>query len=243
MGDQILDELRVLDQEAADSGRPPYLGGSDNFLAATWLAKHLYAQIGATVSVAKKGMDWLKAAGRAISAADLPLWWTTPAGLPVLQRYTKQAGRTVETTFRGKRLQLQLDDDAGPTGLADWLDQGRPPSMDGKKVGNGIVPNFVHALDAAHLMLCVNAAHQAGIADLAVIHDSFGTHAADTDLLSAILRESFVDMYARDPLAQFRSELLRQLADHPTLAEMVPPIPEGGKLDFRSVLDATYMFA
>jgi DNA-directed RNA polymerase, mitochondrial len=243
MADQIMGEVAALDRIAQDAGRPPHLNGADNFLAARWLAGQLLREIGSTVAVAKSGMDWLKAAGKAISSIDLPLWWTTPAGLPVLQRYSKSAAKTVETIFRGQRLQLKLDDDAGPGTLSDWLEQEQPRSTDTKRVGHGVVPNFVHSLDAAHLMLVAIAARDAGIWDLAVIHDSFATHAAETDRLSAILRKTFVDMYDDDPLARFRAELLGQLTPTGHDAAQALPLPARGQLDLRSVLDAAYMFA
>lgn len=243
MGDQIKAELARLDEAAASNGLPPHLEGADNFEAATWLATRLYRLIGDTVPAARAAMEWLKAAAKAISALDLPLWWTTPAGLPVLQRYPNTKAGRIETTFRGKRLQLQIAEEAGARTLAEWIEEKRVPTTDGRQAQAGIAPNFVHSLDAAHLMLTVVAAHDAAICDLAVIHDSFGTHAADTDRLAAILRETFVTMYETDPLARFRAELVEQLEPHTKLIAALPPLPAVGELDLQTVRGATYMFA
>lgn len=241
MTDQIRDELARLDREAVEQGRPQYLGGADNFAAAVWLASRLYGLIGEAVPAAKRAMDWLKSAAKVINEVDLPLWWTSPAGLPVMQRYPNTKASKIHVTFRGKRMQLQLNADATPDTLAGWLEpEGR--SMSGRQVLSGIAPNFVHSLDAAHLMLTATAAQQAGIADLAVIHDSFGTHAADTDRLAQILRETFVAMYEADPLKQFHTELLAQI-DEEKLRWKVPSLPTKGDFDLKSVLDAAYMFA
>ncbi|WP_022684167.1 DNA-directed RNA polymerase [Sphingobium bisphenolivorans] len=242
MTDQVNAELQRLDQALQTKGEPPHLGGDDNFIAARWLAPRLYSLIGATVPAAKRAMDWLKAAAKVMNAVDLPLWWTTPAGLPVMQRYANTKAGKVEVTFRGKRLQLQLDEDASPPTFSAWTELGAVKVMDGPQSVNGIAPNFVHSLDAAHLMLTTVASHEAGIVDLAVIHDSFGTHASETDRLSRILRETFVAMYEGDPLAQFRAELLDQINDEKLRAK-VPPLPSKGDLDLKSVLDAVYMFA
>lgn len=242
MTDQIKGELARLDKAAHDKGLPPHLGGADNFTAANWLSSLLYRLIGQTVPAAASAMAWLKSAAKIIDKADMPLWWTTPAGLPVMQRYPNTNVGKTEVTFRGRRMQLSLSDDATPTTLAGFLEQPDRAILDSRKGRNAVAPNFIHSLDAAHLMLTINAASSEGIDDVAVIHDSFGTHAADTDRLSGILRETFVQMYETNPLAQFRAELLEQIDDE-TLREEVPPLPTMGELDLKAVLKATYMFS
>ena len=242
MADQIRAELARLDAHAIESGQAPHLGGEDNFQAATFLATLLFRLIGEIVPAAKRAMDWLKAAAKVMNKVDLPIWWTTPAGLPVMQRYANTTASTLDVTFRGKRIQLQLDDASGPS-VSDWLDRSGEPRMSHRAVVSGIAPNFVHSLDAAHLMLTAVAVQDAGIVDLAVIHDSFGTHAADTDRVSAILRETFVAMYDADPLAQFRAQLIEQVGDDEELLRQVPALPVKGTFDLESVLAAAYMFA
>jgi DNA-directed RNA polymerase len=57
-------------------------------------------------------------------------------------------------------------------------------------------PNVVHSFDSAHLCRTVNARADGWLlADFAMIHDSFGVHAADTTLLSHVLREEFLRIY------------------------------------------------
>lgn len=242
MADQIRAELARLDAHAIEGGQPTHLGGEGNFQAATFLSTLLFRLIGETVPAAKLAMDWLKAAAKVMNKVDLPIWWTTPAGLPVAQRYANTTATILDVTHRGKRVQVRLDDAAGPS-LSDWLDRSDEPRMNHRAVLSGIAPNFVHSLDAAHLMLTAVAVQEVGIVDLAVIHDSFGTHAADTDSLSAILRETFVAMYEADPLAQFRAQLLEQVGDDEELLGQVPALPVKGTFDLQSVLAADYMFA
>ncbi len=242
MADQIRAELAKLDAAAMESGQLLHLGGADNFQAATFLSTLLFRLIGETVPAAKQAMDWLKSAAKVMNKVDLPIWWTTPAGLPVMQRYANTKASTLDVTFRGKRIQLRLDDAAGPS-VSDWVDRSDEPRMSHRAVLSGIAPNFVHSLDAAHLMLTAVALQEAGIVDLAVIHDSFGTHAADTDRLSAILRETFVAMYDADPLTQFRAQLIEQVGEDEELLRQVPALPVIGTFDLQSVLAADYMFA
>lgn len=115
--------------------------------------------------------------------------------------------------------------------------------LDTRRAVDGIAPNFVHSLDAAHLMTTVTAAKHAGITDVAVIHDSFATHASNMDALSSLLRRTFVDLYEGNPLLAFRDEVLDQIQSLGGSSDLVPPLPPTGSLDLRSIEDATYMFA
>jgi DNA-directed RNA polymerase len=90
-------------------------------------------------------------------------------------------------------------------------------------------------------MLAVNGAAAEGITSIAVIHDSFGTHAANTSTLSRVLLRTFVEQYTPNRLAMFREELASQLP--PDLAERLPPLPETGTLDLNEVEQSAYMFA
>ena len=53
--------------------------------------------------------------------------------------------------------------------------------VDKRRQANGISPNFVHSLDATVMLLTVAYAKQKGIVDFAMVHDSFGTLAANYD--------------------------------------------------------------
>ena len=76
---------------------------------------------------------------------------------------------------------------------------------------------------------------------LAMIHDSFGAHACDTDDLSRILRETFVEQYEGDILRDFYDQLHEQLGEE--LAAELPEPPSSGDLDLGQVLSAQYTFA
>lgn len=243
MAEQIEEALEELDEAASQDGRQPHLGSADKREAAIWLAGVLYKLIGAEVPAARRAMDWLHKVMGLVNKADLPIWWTTPVGLPVLQRYPKVNTRAIEVTFRGKRMQLSVAGDGGATSLQDYLDDTRRSWNDGRQARSAIAPNFIQSLDAAHLMMVANACAVQGIDNLAVIHDSFGTHAARTDELAGILRDTFVELYASDPLAAFREEVLDQLQHDPKLADKLPSLPDLGSFDLNAIRAARYMFA
>lgn len=227
MQGMVLQTLREIDAENAEAGLPPHLGGADNYKAAVYISHVLWEVISQVVSAAAQAMDWLREAAKVAGEYGLPVWWTTPQGLPVLQAYRTVHAKRVEVHFGGKRLQL--------TTAVDGED------IDRRAQANGIAPNFVHSLDAAHLMAVVNEAADRGISHVAVIHDSFGTHAANAGALAEILRDTFVDQYTENRLEIFRDELAAQLP--PELAERLPPLPAVGTLDIEQLRESAYMFA
>lgn len=227
MVDMILSTLRELDADNESRGLPPHLEGADNYDAATALSYVLWDAISDVVSAASQAMAWLRDVAKVAAKSGQPIWWTTPTGLPVMQAYRTQSHRRIDVKYAGKVIKLTLVKD----------DEG----IDGRAQANGIAPNFVHSFDAAHLMSVVNACAEQGITSLAVIHDSFGTHAANAGALSETLRETFIQQYSVDRLAMFREELVNQLP--PELAAEVPEVPTRGPLDLNALRHAKYMFA
>lgn len=227
MQQMIHQSLREIDRELAEAGELPYLGGVDNYHSAMWLSHVLYRAIRSTITSAAEAMDWLREAAQVASKADLPLWWETPMGLPILQEYKKQKGKAIDVHWAGSRLQVlvQVDEE----------------KIDSRSQANGVAPNFVHSLDAAHLQAVALAARSEGVRHIAMIHDSFGTHAADTSKLSRILRETFIKQYEGDILRDFYEQLQEQLGEE--LAAELPEPPRMGGLDLGQVLDADYTFA
>ncbi|WP_161554080.1 DNA-directed RNA polymerase [Novosphingobium meiothermophilum] len=227
MQDMILQTLREIDAENAARGEPPHLGGADNYQAALYLSHVLFRAVSEIVSAASDAMDWLRKVAKVASDANVALEWTTPDGLLVRQAYRVTYGERVKVHWQGRPIKVTLAVESS--------------ALDGRGQANGIAPNYVHSMDAAHLRAVGRGAKAAGIGSLAVIHDSFGTHAADTDRLVTILRETFVQQYEKDHLAELYAEVCRQLP--PEWAAEVPLPPEKGTLDLTQVKSSRYLFA
>jgi hypothetical protein len=86
---------------------------------------------------------------------------------------------------------------------------------------DGIVAHLVHSLDAAHMMLTINRLEAEGVHHFAMVHDSFGVHAADIDVLHRVLREEFVRIYSEPVLQKFLNE---QREVHPGVD--LPEVPK-----------------
>ena len=123
------------------------------------------------------------------------------------------------------------------------LTVGERPDIDKDAAVNGAAPNFVHACDAAHLMLTVNAAVNEGITSIATVHDSFGCHAAHAEQFREIIKQQFVEMYEEhDVLAEVFQQAHRDLGETGA-ARGLPELPKKGTLNVKDVLKAEYAFA
>jgi len=199
----------------------------DTRQAAIWLAPLVSQAISVEVAAATTAMEWLAHVAKATGSAGLPVFWTTPVGFLAVQEYRETSGKKLEVNWGGQRIEMMLTVDGS--------------TVHARRQVSGLAPNFVHSMDAAHLMVTVNNCEANGIRDFAMIHDSFGCHASDVPLMNAILRESFVQMYSDNVLAGFHDELRQQLP--PEVFEGIDPPPEQGRLDLSCVRDSSYFFA
>ena len=176
-----------------------------------------------TVIAAASGMAFLKEVAGIATDEGKVLRWVAPSGLPVHQRKTRPESQRVSVWYSGQRTQLRL------------MSSGTVLDKTGQK--NAVAANWVHSMDAAHLMAVVNEAVREEIFSFAMIHDSFGTHAGAITDLNQIIRETFVQQYEVDRLAEFRAAMAEQLATE------LPALPPMGSLDLGAVRGSDYFFA
>ncbi|KAJ6148189.1 hypothetical protein N7497_010171 [Penicillium chrysogenum] len=115
--------------------------------------------------------------------------WTTPLGLPVVQPYRTRKSRRVQTSLQDISLVDPSSDDV----------------VSKRKQLQAFPPNFIHSLDATHMIMSANACQEAGLT-FSAVHDSFWTHAADIDQMNLILREAFVRMHSDDVVGRLGAE-------------------------------------
>lgn len=115
--------------------------------------------------------------------------WTTPLGLPVVQPYRTRKSRRVSTSLQDLSI----------------VDYNSEDVVTKRKQLQAFPPNFIHSLDATHMIMSANACNRAGLT-FSAVHDSFWTHAGDVDSMSRILREAFVRMHSDDVIARLYSE-------------------------------------
>lgn len=115
--------------------------------------------------------------------------WTTPLRLPVVQPYRSLGTEEIQTKLQIVRL----------SNPKVW----HPVSR--RKQLQAFPPNFIHSLDATHMLLSALKCTEQGMT-FASIHDSFWTHACDVDDMSIILRDAFVAMHKDNVVGRLKEE-------------------------------------
>tara|TARA_R110002110_G_scaffold171456_9_gene373927 strand:- start:19 stop:2424 length:2406 start_codon:yes stop_codon:yes gene_type:complete len=210
-------------QKRLDKGEK--LNFNDRQKQAIHLAGVVWDSIGDVVIKAPEAMGWLQKVARLCAEQKTPVFWLTPLGFPVRQAYYSTSETVVRTRMMG-RIRIRSTTN----------------KVDKRRQANGISPNFVHSLDATVMLLTTNYAKQKGIKNFAMVHDSFGTHAANQGLLNECLRLAFVDLYSQvDPLEAFLKYALAIIPEKHH--HKIPELPPKGNLDINEVLKADYFFS
>ncbi|KAF3904131.1 hypothetical protein AA313_de0203044 [Arthrobotrys entomopaga] len=126
--------------------------------------------------------------------------WTTPLGLPVVQPYRHEATVAVKTNLQ----QITIVD----TSIINQVNSRRQMAA--------FPPNYIHSLDATHMLLSAIASKQAGLT-FAAVHDSFWTHACHVDVMSRVLRDAFVSLHSDNLVQKLRDEFVLRYKGHKTL--------------------------
>ncbi|KAF2672416.1 DNA/RNA polymerase [Microthyrium microscopicum] len=194
-----------------------------NFTIAVYLTKKVFTHFGTMFSGATRIQHWLAECAGRISTAVTPeqvekirklnmekerqagkilkkkdhflkfqsgVVWTTPLNLPVVQPYREvDKTKSVATALQSFNIFFPSVND----------------SVHKRKQMAGFPPNFVHSLDATHMLLSALKCDQLGLS-FASVHDSFWTHAADVPTMSRALRDAFVEIHGEDVIGRLAEE-------------------------------------
>lgn len=203
-----------------EQGQAPTFDKEEYYTAASVLMEFAWPAIGDVVVRGRHVLDWLRKSAGTITKnmdEDKVIWWRTPSGFVASQSHFELEFRRISTRLYGvEKIRVpQESDTADPNGHKA-----------------GLPPNFIHSLDAAHLHVVAAAAPERGITSLAMIHDDYGTHAADADALYELIREKFVWLYKNfDPLQDLQEQY-----------GLTKP-PSKGDLDIDSVVNSEFFFS
>ena len=162
-----------------------------------------------------KVMKWIEAeVASAIKRGADQIQWTTPSGFVVKQKLMKKQVESIELQLLG-RCRMSV-----ATGDTDEVDINHHK--------NATSPNLIHSLDASLLHLSTLRFD----APIALIHDSVLCRATDMSVLSTLVRETYMHLFAEH-------DYLRDFAEQ-IGAETEPPII--GDLEPESVIESTYFF-
>ena len=161
-----------------------------------------------------KVMRWIETeVANAIKRGTDQLIWVTPSGFRVTQRLMKMNVKVLDLKLLG-RVQIRIAD--GEKGV------------DLQHHKNATAPNLIHSLDASLLHIAATQFH----APISLIHDSVLCRATDMNLLSHLVRDTYMHLFAEH---DFLTDFAQAIG-----AESEPPII--GDLQPSSVIESLYFF-
>jgi DNA-directed RNA polymerase len=134
--------------------------------------------------------------------------WTTPLRMPVVQPYRATKPAPIKTCMQAITLVEPRASDA----------------VSKRKQQQAFPPNFIHSLDATHMLLSALKCDEAGLT-FAAVHDSFWTHPADIPKLNEILRDAFVRMHSEDIIGRLAAEFKARYAGSMYLVDLKTKSP------------------
>ena len=192
----------------------------DELRNANYLRDHMVKAIDDTIVKGKQIMGWMQDCAQIAAAHQQGLAWVTPLGLKVTQYYSRPVGSQVRTVLG--RLTLNRT--------------GADAPIDKMKQKNSVAPNIIHSFDAAHMMMVVLSMPEG--TSFAMVHDSFGCHACDVDMMLEVTKDTFIAIYKEDWFEMLYADF-RFFTRNLELPEP-PPL---GDLDIHKVYDSEYFFA
>lgn len=218
-GSTLLSTLDTLALDMSDMGIEPIKDKQGKILfslnaLATPVGKALRKGVEQTVPESAKMMKFMQSLVR--KHKDVTMKWLTPVGVPVVNWAEGSMAKRLHIHSMGvESITMMVHDNTYNTRAAS----------------NGIVPNFVHSMDSAHLCKTINDFE----GSILPIHDSFATHASDVAEMHKSLRTTFIDMYKQYDLVD--DFMLSNQLDTEEFK-----VPMQGNLELDAIESSRFMF-
>lgn len=192
--------------------------------AYNYMTALIWPSISEVVKAPVVAMQMIRKLARFAAKRNEGLEYPLPTGFILKQKIMATEMLRVRTCLMGDiKMSLQVETDV----------------VDETAMMGAAAPNFVHGHDASHLILTVCHLVDEGVTSIAVIHDSFGTHADNTAKLRHALKTEMIAMYSEG------NALQKLLDEHENrwLVDTGIEVPEQGSFDLNEIMDSDYCFA
>jgi len=225
--DEVINDLFTSDEASAKGGKMTLVEATVMAILTKVTFEGFKAGLKKHCEAAKVGMQFLK---NVASAKRGKITWTTPSGFVANQHYLLAESRMTETYVGKRAVRIKYSR--------------KTDKLNNRKQVSAMAPNFIHSMDASHMMLTINALlNKKGFApSFFMIHDSFGTYAGQLEELSAAIRAEFVKMYSVNQFENFLNQVALTDEQREDEAESLR-IPEFGDFNLEDVNKASYFFA
>jgi DNA-directed RNA polymerase len=227
-------------EELRRDGEPPK-GGWD------FLAKNVKAAAKELLPKAVSVMHHIRDIAQQCTNKDRVMVWASPSGFPCANRYLESNVKTADLKRRDKNgYFVRVARNNVPDGSTGKILE--------DDALNGAAANFVHSMDAAHLIFTVLSVTEPWrllktSGDIVTVHDCFACHASDAGNLTAAIRDTLWMMYCPKapvpklyglPSVSADRDHLADLRRANGISEGELTLPAMGDFDVNQVLKAKY---
>ena len=139
------------------SDRKIFETNGELYRASKYLAKLTIKCIGDLFTDANRIKDWFARCAKIVAHSNDPVKWTTPLGLPCVQPYKRLSNKDIiATVLQNLTVISNLDEQP----------------VNKNKQNSAFPPNFVHSIDATHMMYTALQCRERNIT-FAAVHDSY----------------------------------------------------------------------
>ena len=198
------------------------LDEDSRYIIAFQLTKVLEKALTSVSDSPQKYKKWMKSYAKEIAKTNSAIKWKTSLGLEVEQ--VEYKSKKVKVSIgKGRKVEFKVYTD----------------EIDTREHSKGLSPNFIHSLDATHLMMSINGLKQVGINDVITVHDSFATHANDVGKMSKVLRKAFVALHKKEIL----EELTEFFYERFEVEKKEIPYVDEENFNLEEIMNSEYFFA
>ncbi|CRG96302.1 DNA-directed RNA polymerase, putative [Plasmodium gallinaceum] len=188
-----------------------------------YIANYIFESISEIFKRAMIIKKWFNNLSKVTNELNIPITWISPIGLPCEQPYRL-----------GNRILVNT-----PLQTVSVISY-KNSLLHKNKQRLGFPPNFVHSLDASHLMMTAEKMLIENNFSFAAVHDSYWAHACNVDIMNKFIRDSFVTLYNEPILENIYQNFKIRLGKYAT---KISPPPEQGELDISLVRGSLYFFS
>ena len=197
--------------------------GSQKTQAVNELATVIRQALDGALQTANAGKIFLQDLTELCVAHGKHASWVTPTGFRVVNRYTLDKVKVLDThLYRNSRLQLSIVEDT------------KDPALN--LAVQAVPPNYIHSIDAAHMIKTINRMEEDGVPSYSMIHDSFGCHCSYVPFMREALTETFYEIHKEPLLEKFKQDI------EDVVGPFTRELPTKGSFDIELVRDSEYLF-
>jgi DNA-directed RNA polymerase len=204
---------------------------------------------------AVKGMKFTQKIAKYCAGNQIAMQWTTPMGFKAFRGTEKVEEEQIYVRTKARK-QVTCDDGSKTFVQTEVVDKMHKFTKTGElstsKMSSAVAPDLVHSLDASLLMLTVEKAHANGVNKFKLVHDSFGTTAANIPKLNLAIREASVEMSQGNYFKEWAIEVTKsqdweecksKVNDWKDEEYISDADVEQGTLDLNSIMESEHIFS